>query len=368
MDGEGPAQRAGDYLLAAALAVAALLLRALLPIAPGVGLYPLPLSAIIVSAWRGGRGPGLLATLVSSIGITGWFLWSQEAFTVDTSSVLGFAIFVAVGVLATEFSMARRRAAEALRRSEAQAEQERERLRQAQADLERINRVSIMGELAASLAHEIRQPIAAALTNARTCVRWLERPEPDLAEARAAASRAADDTTRAAEIITRLRSLFQKAPPRREVTDVNAVVGQMVTMLRGEAQRHAVSIRIVLAHDLPTVKVDGVQLRQVLLNLIANAVDAMKGSAPPRVLVVRTRRVEDGCQVSVVDTGPGLPPEQAERIFDAFFTTKPDGTGLGLPISRSIVESHGGRLWTEPGDDRGAAFHFTLPGGSEAEA
>ncbi len=226
MDGEGPAQRVADYLLAAALAVAALLVRALLPIAPGVGLYPLPLSAIIVSAWRGGRGPGLLATLVSSIGIAWWFLWSQEAFTVDTSSVLGFAIFVAVGVLATEFSMARRRAAEALRRSEAQAEQERERLRQAQADLERINRVSIMGELAASLAHEIRQPIAAALTNARTCVRWLERPAPDLAEARAAASRAADDTTRAAEIITRLRSLFQKAPPRREVTDVNAVVGR----------------------------------------------------------------------------------------------------------------------------------------------
>jgi signal transduction histidine kinase len=247
-----------------------------------------------------------------------------------------------------------------------QAERERERLRRAQADLERINRVSTMGELAASLAHEIRQPIAAALTNARTCLRWLEREEPDLLEARAAASRAADDTTRAAEIITRVRSLFQKAAPRRDVTDVNAVVTEMVSVLRGEAQRHAVAIRTDLSGDLPPVIADRVQLQQVLLNLILNGIDATKTVAQPRELLIRTRPVGIDCEVSVVDTGPGLPQQQPDRIFDAFFTTKPDGTGMGLPISRSIIESHGGRLWAEGGAVGGAAFHFTLPAATEA--
>jgi PAS domain S-box-containing protein len=604
-------RRLRDYVLAIALAAVALLLRKLLPIEPGVGLYPLPLSAIIVSAWRGGRGPGLVATFVSAAGIASWFLYPAHTLGSDWSSSIGFTIFIAVAVLATEFSMARRRAEmalresesrlrqiaettpgvlwvvnleprqtlyvnpsyervwgspaknllgatddwpsavhpddeervagafdrwlggqgedrleieyrivrpdgktrwihdrgvlirnerghttratgiadditerrqaqEALRRSEAylaetqklshtgswawvpasdeirylseechrilglvadgnalrlestllrrvhpedesaardrlaqanvqaadfeleyrivdedgsardvyvvghpvfsppgrlvefvgtlvdvternRAERERERLLRAQADLERINRVSTMGELAASLAHEIRQPIAAALTNAHTCLRWLDRNQPDIAEAHAAASRAADDATRAADIITRVRSLFQKAAPRRESIDVNVVVQGIASMLRGEAHRNAVSLRTELAADLPSVMADRVQLQQVLMNLVLNGIDAMKGSDSLRDLTIATRRDGEACVVSVTDTGPGLPLQQADRIFDAFFTTKSDGTGMGLAISRSIVEAHGGRLWAEPRPGRGAAFHFTLP-------
>jgi PAS domain S-box-containing protein len=241
------------------------------------------------------------------------------------------------------------------------AEHERERLRQAQANLERINRVSTMGELAASLAHEIRQPIAAALTNARTCLRWLDRDEPDLGEARAAASRAADSTTRAEEIITRVRSLFQKAAPRRECTDVNVVVREIVSVLRGEAYRHAVTLRTDLAADLPSVMADRVQIQQVLMNLIVNGIDAMKSADALRDLTIATRGERGACVVSVTDTGPGLPKEHANRIFDAFVTTKVDGTGMGLAISRSIIESHGGKLWAEACTGRGAAFHFTLP-------
>jgi C4-dicarboxylate-specific signal transduction histidine kinase len=234
-------------------------------------------------------------------------------------------------------------------------------LRQAQADLQRLNRVSTLGELAASLAHEIRQPIAAALTNARTCVRWLEHQPPELEEARAAAGRSAADSTRAADIVTRVRSLFQKAPPRQGSVDVNAVVREMIAVFRSEAQRHAVAVRTTLARDLPIVSADGVQLQQVLMNLVVNAVEALRGWDGAREVSITTARDGDGCLVSVSDTGPGLPPEQLDTIFDAFFTTKPDGTGMGLPICRSIVEAHGGRIWAEPGNERGVSFRFTLP-------
>ena len=476
-----------DYAFALALSTAALLLRKLLPIEPGVGLYPLPLTAIIVSAWRGGRGPGLLATAINAAGIALWLLPPDHSLAADRAASIGFAIFVGVALLAVEFSMGRRRTERALRDSESRlrqiaaylaeaqrlshtgswawvpstgevrylseecrrilglgegedtprlssallgrmrpqdrdaarvtleeairgrrdfeldyrvvlsdgstrdiyaighpvfdgagkiaefvgtlvdvterkrAEDERERLQRAQSDLERSNRVSTMGELAASLAHEIRQPIAAALTNARTCLRWLDRGEPEVEEARAAAGRAADDVTRAAEIITRVRSMFQKASPRRELADLNAVVGEMVSVLRGEAHRHAVSIRADLAPDLPRVAVDRVQVQQVLMNLILNGVDAMKGVDAPREIAVETRRRGDECLVSVADTGPGLSPDLTDRIFEAFFTTKADGTGMGLTISRSIVEAHGGRLWAEAGRGRGVSFLFTLP-------
>ncbi|HET6436802.1 MAG TPA: ATP-binding protein [Anaeromyxobacter sp.] len=354
------ARRLLDYLLAAVLAGAAVLLRKLLPFEPGVGLYPLPLSAIIVSAWRGGRGPGLLATLISGAGIVFWLVPPVHALRVDPDSRMGFAIFLAVAILAIEFSMARRRA-------EARAVLERERLRQVQAELERFDRVSTMGELAGSLAHEIRQPIAAALTNARTCLRWLDRPEPDLAEARAAAGRAADDATRAAEIVTRVRSLFQRAVPRRERTDVNAVVEEIVSVLGGEARRQSISIRTEAGADLPPVTADRIQLQQVLMNLISNAIDAMRAAAPPRQLTISTREEGSACLISVADTGPGLPPEQADRIFQPFFTTKAHGTGMGLAISRSIVESHGGKLWAEPGRGGGAVFQFTLPIAGEGD-
>jgi PAS domain S-box-containing protein len=242
------------------------------------------------------------------------------------------------------------------------AEEERERLRQAHADLARVNRITTMGELTASLAHEVNQPIAAAATNARTCVRWLTREHPDLEEACAAAMRAVKEVTRASEIISRIRVLFRKGTPERELVDINPVIGEMVLLLSSETVRHNILVRTELAGDLPRVMADRVQVQQVLMNLMINGIDAMKDVDGARELAIKSQRQDDEqLLVSVSDTGTGLPPEQVDQIFNAFFTTKSHGTGMGLRISRSIVESHGGRLWAAPNSPRGASFYFTLP-------
>jgi PAS domain S-box-containing protein len=241
------------------------------------------------------------------------------------------------------------------------AREERERLRQAQSDLAHINRVTTMGELTASLAHEIRQPIAAAVTNAKTCLRWLGRDEPDVAEARQAASRLVKDVTRAADIISSISLLFKKGALQRELVDVNELIGEMIVLLRSEANRYSISIGTELAEDLPKVMADRVQLQQVLMNLMLNGIDAMKETTDGSELTIRSEAGDGQLLISVSDTGVGLPLEQADQIFKAFFTTKDSGTGMGLPISRSIIESHGGRLWANADSARGATFLFTLP-------
>src|ERR1017187_953145 len=237
-----------------------------------------------------------------------------------------------------------------------------EALRQAQADLARTNRVTTMGELTASLAHEVNQPIAAAATDANTCLRWLARDQPDLEEARAAASRVVKDAARAAEIMSRIRSLFKKEMSQRELVDVNDIIRGMIELLRSEATRYSISMRPELSKDLPLIMGDRVQLQQVTMNLIINSIDAMKDVDGTREITITSQRAEnEQLQVSVSDTGIGLPSQRADQIFNAFFTTKPHGTGMGLRISRSIVESHGGRLWAAPNSPRGACFAFTLP-------
>ncbi len=242
-----------------------------------------------------------------------------------------------------------------------------EALRQAQADLAHVDLVTTMGELTASLAHEVNQPIAAAVTNANTCLRWLTRDHPDLEEAREAASRIVKDATRAADIISRTRLLFKKGTPQHDLVDVNEVIGEMIVLLRGEATRYSISVRTELAADLPQVMGDRVQLQQVMMNLIMNSIDAMKDADGTRELAIKSQRTEnEEVAVSVTDSGVGLPPQQAAQIFNAFFTTKPHGTGMGLRISRSIVESHGGRLWAADNSPRGASFCFTLPTKVEA--
>jgi PAS domain S-box-containing protein len=248
-------------------------------------------------------------------------------------------------------------------RKRAEQEQKRsaEALRQAEADLARVSRATTMGELTASLAHEVNQPITAAVTNANTCVRWLAGDTPNIEEAREAAMRSAKDGTRAAEIISRIRLLFMKGITERELVDVNEVIREMIVLLRGEATRYAVSIRTDLAADLPQLMADRVQLQQVMLNLIMNSIDAMKDADGKRELAIKSQRAgNEHLQVSVSDTGVGLPAQQAGEIFNAFFTTKLQGTGLGLSISRSIVESHGGRLWAADNSPRGASFCFNL--------
>ncbi|HWY53026.1 MAG TPA: two-component regulator propeller domain-containing protein, partial [Terriglobales bacterium] len=237
-----------------------------------------------------------------------------------------------------------------------------EALRQAQADLTHATRVSSMGELTASLAHEVNQPIAATITNAGTCLRWLARDQPDLEKARAAASRIEQDGKRASEIVNRVRLLFKKDTLQRELVDLNEIIREMMLLLHSEAMQFGVLVRTELVADLPQVMGDRVQLQQVLMNLMMNSIDAMKEVDGTRELTIQSQRGENGeVLISVSDTGVGLPPEQADKIFKAFFTTKTHGTGMGLRISRSIIESHGGRLWAADNSPRGAIFQFTLP-------
>jgi len=248
------------------------------------------------------------------------------------------------------------------------ADEERERLRQVQADLAHLSRVTTMGELTASLAHEIRQPIGAAATNAKTCLRWLGRDYPDVQEASQAAARMVKDVTRAGEIISSISLLFKKNALQRELVDVNELIGEMNVLLHSEANRYSISIRTELAQDLPKIMADRVQLQQVLMNLMLNGIDAMKETSGGRELTIKSEAERGQLLISVSDTGAGLPPEQAEQIFRAFFTTKDNGTGMGLPISRSIIESHGGRLWATSGSGQGATFQFTLPATVAAHA
>jgi C4-dicarboxylate-specific signal transduction histidine kinase len=252
-------------------------------------------------------------------------------------------------------------------REEARAEREQTEaeLRQALEDLTRASRVSSMGELTASLAHEVNQPIAAAITDANTCLRWLSRDQPDLEEARAAALRIVQDGTRAGEIVNRVRLLFQKGSLQRELVDLNEIIREMVLLLHGEATQYSVLVGTKLAADIPRVMGDRVQLQQVLMNLMMNSIDAMKDVDGTRELMIESQCSEDDqVLLSVSDTGVGLPAEQADKVFNAFFTTKTHGTGMGLRISRSIVESHGGNLWAADNFPQGARFCFTLPANS----
>jgi signal transduction histidine kinase len=223
-----------------------------------------------------------------------------------------------------------------------------------------MSRVSTLGELTASLAHEIKQPIGAAVTNAEACMRLLHRDQPDIDEARAAALEMAKDAKRAADIIDRVRSLFQKGTLQRDVVDVNEVIEEMIVMLQNEAKEHSVALRTDLFEGLPNVMADRVQLQQVLMNLMLNGIEAMQDTIGE--LSIKSQLGDDGqLLISVADTGVGLPAGKVDRLFDAFFTTKSQGTGLGLAITRSIVESHGGRIWATSNSGRGATFKFTLP-------
>jgi PAS domain S-box-containing protein len=239
------------------------------------------------------------------------------------------------------------------------AEEERERLRQELAHLAHLNRVSTMGELTASLAHEIKQPIGAAVTNAEACLRLLDRDQPDLPEAREAALDMVRDARRAADMIDRVRSLYRKGSSQPEMVDVNEVIGEMVVILSNEANRHSVATHIALAKELPRVMADRVQLQQVLMNLMLNGIEAIRDTTGE--LRIKSQLAEDGqVLISVTDTGMGLPVENMDKIFNAFFTTKSQGTGLGLAITRSIIEAHGGRIWASANSGRGSTFFFTL--------
>jgi C4-dicarboxylate-specific signal transduction histidine kinase len=353
---------------------------------PALHLEAAPVSlflcAVILSAWFGGVGPGLLATALSALAFYYYFLPPVYSLDGKPGEIPRLVIFMVSTLFVGALSAAQRSATQSLRRArddlkgivrELQSTNEalraeslerkhaEETLHQAQADLAHVNRVTTMGELTASLAHEVNQPIAAAVTNANTCLRWLAGGNPNLEEARAAAMRIVKDGTRAAEIINRIRLLFKKGTPQRGLVDINEVIREMIVLLRSEAARHNILVETELATDLPQVMGDRVQLQQVMMNLMINGIDAMKDADGTRKLAIKSQRGEnERILVTVSDTGVGLPAQQADQIFKAFFTTKPHGTGMGLSISRAIVESHDGRLWAAENSPRGASFCFTL--------
>jgi PAS domain S-box-containing protein len=467
------------YGLALVSAGLALLVRGLLPIKPGLAIYQLAIASVVVSAWYGGRGPGLFALAVSATGVLYWFIPPPDSFVVPAEHAVGFCLFVAIAVILIEFSVGRRRVEQALEESEGrfrlmadtvpeilwiesieprkalyvssryeqiwgrslrefyrdpdvwleavhpddrdhvrstyrrwlagegsdrfdvefriarpdgatrwihsrgtlirdpqgkpyrasgiaeditEARHAEEALAKAKTDLAHVARVTTMGQLAASIAHEVNQPLAAIAITGNTCVRWLASDPPNLEQARETATRIVKDANRAAEVIAKVRALTSKSPGRKDWVDINETIGEVITLTRAEAQKSRVALQTRLSPDVPAVFGDRVQLQQVLLNLIVNGIEAMSGAVEgPRELVVGSaKEASNGVLVTVRDSGAGL-GIGAERIFDAFYSTKPGGMGMGLAISRSIIESHGGRIWATPNTPRGAVFQFTLP-------
>ena len=335
------------------------------------------IGAATAALWLAFRttGPGqkLAAAIVMGVAISGMHYTGMRAAictahatiedahedaTLDrTTLALAIAGFTLADLAALFASVSKRKRAE-------------EALRQTRADLAHIHRVTTMGELAASISHEVMQPLGAGVTNAQAALRWLGAQPPNLDEVRQALGRAVKDGRRAAEIIGRIRTLIKKEPPRKDALEVNEAIVEVIALTRGEVMKNNVSVQTQLAEGLPLIQGDRIQLQQVILNLIINAVEAMSGvSEGSRGLLIGTGKDASGrVLVAVQDSGPGLNPESFERLFDSFYTTKPGGMGMGLSICRSIVEAHGGRIWATPNAGPGITVQFTLPINDQATA
>jgi C4-dicarboxylate-specific signal transduction histidine kinase len=305
------------------------------------------LCAVMLSAWLGGVGPGLLATVLSAAAFAYYFVHPFE--------LPRFIVFVLAAVLVGSLSAGQRRSMQTLRKTE-------EALRETQTELAHVTRVMTMGELAASIAHEVNQPLAGIVINGNACLRWLAGESPNLAEAREAAQRIIRDGTRASEIISRIRALAKKTSTLAERVDLTEAIREVLALCQGEARKHGVALHAKFPGDLPPVRGDRVLIQQVVLNLVMNGTEAMRDvQQRPRELVIQAQAEADRVRVAVHDSGIGLDSHAVERIFDPLYTTKPGGLGMGLSISRTIVENHGGRLSVVAHDGPGATFEFTLP-------
>jgi len=344
-------------------------------------ITPLFYAAIVVSAWFGGMGPGLLAVVLATVALDYYFIPPLYTLRPDLKQISFLLVFGILAVLTSWMSAKRKRTQEALREArdelELRVEERTAELRQAneslrergealqevQTELAHVTRVMTLGELTASIAHEVNQPLAAIVTNGNACLRWLGGASPNLTEARQAVDRIIKDSYRASAVISRVRTLVKKAPARTDVVDLNDVILEVLALAESEARRNHVLLKQQLASDLPFVHGDRVQLQQVILNLIINGLESIaKSNSGSRELSISSTKDEaNNVVVAVRDSGDGLDPANLERVFDAFFTTKADGMGMGLAISRTIIESHGGRLWATTNAPKGAVFQFTIP-------
>jgi len=344
-------------------------------------ITPLFYAAIVVSAWFGGMGPGLLAVVLAAVALDYFFIPPLYTLRPDLKQISFLAVFSILAVLTSWMSTKRKHAEQALREArdelELRVEERTAELRQAndtlrergealqkvQTELAHVSRVMTLGELTASIAHEVNQPLAAIVTNGNACLRWLGGATPNLGEARQAVERIIKDSYRASEVISRIRTLVKKTPPRSDLIDLNEVITEVFALAQSEARRNRVSLQPQLSADLPRVRGDRVQLQQVILNLIINGLESIAKSKDGRreLAVSSDRDKANNVVIAVSDSGEGLDTANTDRVFDAFFTTKPDGMGMGLAISRTIIESHGGRLWATANSPRGAVFQFSLP-------
>lgn len=342
-------------------------------------------AAVVASAWLG-LGPGILSFLLSSLSAADFWTPARFDLNVSTPELPSFMAFMFFALMCLAWSSQRRHTqytleatvqqrtadlvhantalqAEMAEREAAQKERARtERaLREAEAELQRTLRLATMAELAATIAHEINQPLAAVTANGSACLRSLARDPPLLDNAREAAACIVADGHRAGDVIARIRALFNKEQPREQLLDVNQIIRQVLDLSRGAVERQRVIVRTELTEPAALVMADPVQLQQVLVNLVTNALDAMTDvTGRPRVLTARSEIDGEDVNVTIEDTGSGFDPEQVDHIFDSFYTTKAGGVGLGLAISRSIIEAHGGSVWAAPGIGNGAKIGFTL--------
>jgi C4-dicarboxylate-specific signal transduction histidine kinase len=333
-------------------------------------LFPYPFlflffGAVMASAWFGGTAAGLFAVLLSTAVVAYYFVPPFYSWTISATAEAYFVSFVVCALVASWVSSSKKKSEEALRQTRDQLEirvsERTAELMKTQAELAHLSRVLSMGELTASIAHELSQPLTAVVAHGNACVEWLSAAPPNLEKARQTAERIVRDGTRAGAVLSRIRALFKKEAPAKDWFDLNEAIHELTIFLRDEALRHHISIRTDLAPDLPKIKADRVQLQQVVLNLMMNGMDAMAEVTGARDLIVSSRQENSAVLVTVEDCGFGLDAEAAGKIFDPFFTTKSHGIGMGLSISRSIVESHEGRLWALPRPSGGAIFQFTLP-------